>query len=115
MRTTQLFSAIAVSTGLFIGAVVFGPAIAQNAAAQATAQPGLTIGEVHDKLAAQGFRDIAEIERERDRFEVKGTNAEGARVKLEVDAKSGDILDTRIKSDTRDRASGKVARGDSVN
>jgi hypothetical protein len=115
MRTTRLFSVIAVSTGLLIGAAAFGPAIAQNIGAQATAQSGLTIGQVHDKLAAQGFRDINDIEREGDRFEVKATNAEGKRVKLDVDAMSGDILDTRVKSDKPYRASDKVARGDSVN
>lgn len=110
MRTTQLFSVIAVSTGLLIGAAAFGPATAQNTGAQATAQSGLTIGQVHDKLAAQGFRDIDEIDRERDRFEVKAINAEGKRVKLEVDATSGEILDTRSKSDKRDRASGDTDR-----
>ncbi len=112
MRTSHILSAVVLGTGFVAGAATFAPAIAQSAAAQSTAQAqqGLTMGQIYDKLVAQGFRDIDEIERERDRFEVKATNAEGKRVKLDVDATSGDILDTRTKSDKRDRASGDTDR-----
>lgn len=112
MRTSHILSAIVLGSGLIAGGATIAPAMAQSAATQssAQAQAELTLGQVYDKLVAQGFRDIDEIERERDRFEVKATNAEGKRVKLEVDAKSGEILDTRSKSDKRDRASGDTDR-----
>ncbi|HLU77699.1 MAG TPA: PepSY domain-containing protein [Burkholderiales bacterium] len=108
MRTSTSFLAVvALSTGLVAGGTLLAPAIAQNAdAGQATASTSkrLTIGEVHDKLIAQGYRDIDEIEREDRGFEVKAVDAEGRRVKLEVDAVTGEVLGTRTKSDKRDRA-----------
>ena len=109
---THVLSVIALGAGLLAGGVTFAPAIAQSAATQssAPAHKGLSIGQVHDKLGAQGFRDIDEIERERDRFEVKATNEQGQRVKLYVDATSGDIVDTRTGSNKRDRASGDMER-----
>ena len=108
MRTsTSLLAIVALSTGLVAGGALLAPAIAQNAdAAQAATSTSkrLTIGEVHDKLVAQGYRDIDEIEREDRGFEVKAVDAEGRRVELDVDAATGEVLDTRTKSDKRDRA-----------
>jgi hypothetical protein len=107
----SLLAAVALSTGLIATGAVFAPAIAQSEAAPtAAAAKLLTIGEVHDKLVAQGYRDIEKIDREGRGFEVKATDAEGRRVKLDVDGVTGEVRDTRTKSDKRDRAAGDTAK-----
>lgn len=105
MRTSKsLLAIVALSTGLVAGGALLAPAVAQNADAPATtSSKRLTIGEVHDKLVAQGYRDIDEIEREDRHFEVKAVDAEGRRVKLDVDATTGKVLDARTKSDKGDK------------
>lgn len=74
------------------------------APAAAAAQPGrmyygpaLTIRQIYDQLDAAGYRDLREIEWSDGRYEVKGRNAQGARVKLELDGNTGAILRERIK------------------
>lgn len=111
MRKSSLLAAVALSTGLIATGTIFTSAIAQSDAAPTAATAKLlTIGEVHDKLVAQGYRDIEEIDREGRGFEVKATDAEGRRVKLDVDGVTGDVRDTRTKSDKRDRAAGDTTK-----
>ncbi|APR06236.1 PepSY domain-containing protein [Thauera chlorobenzoica] len=57
----------------------------------------LTLHQVQVKLEATGYRDIQEIERERDHYQAKATDAQGQRVKLAIDPRSGDVLDTDVK------------------
>lgn len=59
----------------------------------------LAIPAIYDKLTNAGYSDIYDIEREKDRYEIKAANADGKRVKLYVDPVSGEVLDTRSKSD----------------
>lgn len=110
-RKSSLITALALGTGLAVTGAMFAPAGAQSMPAQATAPAAavklLTIGEVHDKLIAQGYRDIDEIEREGRSFEVKGTDAQGRRVKLDVDGVTGEVLHTRVKYERRDTRRGR--------
>ena len=46
---------------------------------------------------AAGYRDLREIEWDDYHYDVKGRNAQGARVKLEVDGQTGAVLRSRIK------------------
>lgn len=62
----------------------------------------LTVHQVQVKLEANGYRDIQEIERERERYQAKATDAQGQRVKLAIDPRSGDVLDTDVKRSRRD-------------
>lgn len=111
MRKSSLLAAVALSTGLLATGALFAPAVAQSDTAQPAATAKLlTIGEVHDKLVAQGYRDIEEIDREGRGFEVKAADAEGRRVKLDVDGVTGEVRDTRTKSDKRDRAAADTAK-----
>lgn len=64
----------------------------------------LTLHQVQVKLEATGYRDIQEIERERDHYQAKATDAQGQRVKLAIDPRSGDVLDTDVKRSRRDRS-----------
>lgn len=57
--------------------------------------PVLGIAQVAEQLAAAGYVDIREIEREHDRYEVKARDAQGTRVELDVDAHTGAVLRAR--------------------
>lgn len=53
----------------------------------------LTILEVIEKVAAQGYTDVSEVEREGDTlFEVKARGADGRKMELDVDARTGELL-----------------------
>ena len=47
-------------------------------------------------LVAQGYHDIREVELEGDKFEVETLDAQGQRVRLQVDAHTGDIKRGRL-------------------
>jgi len=66
-------------------------------AASAGHAPVLTIRQVYDRLETAGYRDLREIEWDDYHYDVKGRNAQGARVKLEVDGQTGAVLRSRIK------------------
>lgn len=57
----------------------------------------LTIPQVYQKLEAAGYRDIDEIERERRGYEVHATDRDGRRVKLDVDGRSGAVIERRYR------------------
>lgn len=61
----------------------------------AAVTPELTIRDVYDRLAAQGYRDFREIEWEHGRYEVKAQSAQGRPVKVYVDGRSGMVLGLR--------------------
>lgn len=74
------------------------PAAAQApAAASTTAALQLTLRDIYDRMEAAGYRDIREIEWDDGHFEVKASNAQGQRVKLDVNATTGAIERTRIR------------------
>lgn len=76
------------------------PAIAQSAAPAppaATAGATMTIAQLIDHLASTGYSDIKEVERKSDKlYEVKARDAKGLWVELDVDARSGEILNTKL-------------------
>ncbi|WP_372964505.1 PepSY domain-containing protein [Marinobacter sp.] len=82
-----------------IAAALAGNAFAQSQKAQEGDKSWLSIPVVYEKVTAEGYTDITEIEREERAYEVKGRDAEGYRVKLYVDPVSGEILDTRSKGE----------------
>jgi uncharacterized membrane protein YkoI len=52
---------------------------------------------VLDKLEAAGYTDFREIEREKNKYEVKATDPQGQRVELDVDPVTGEVLKTEVK------------------
>lgn len=100
MRTTirPILSALVVGTALFAGVAGAAPAASGNAAARSD----LSIAQVSEKVEAAGYSGITEIERERNEYEVKAFDKNGARVKLYVDARTGKILEVRQKNRDRD-------------
>lgn len=83
-------------------ALALGVAQAQTpapapAAATAPAGPQLTIRDIYDRMEAAGYRDIREIEYSHGRYEVEARNAQGQRVKLQVNADTGAVERTRTR------------------
>jgi hypothetical protein len=103
MRTTNLITATTLAASLAVGGIVLAPAFGQDAKpdARVEANARLSIAQVHEKLSALGYKDIDEIERDRGAYEVEAATSAGERVKLYVDAASGEIL--RTKSEARAR------------
>ncbi|MFV3076053.1 PepSY domain-containing protein [Niveispirillum fermenti] len=88
LTTTLGTGAYALAQGT-TGAVPAAPGPAIGAAGQ----PPLPMAELLDKVAAQGYRDAQGFERKSDKLvEVKATNADGRRVELDVDARTGEVL-----------------------
>ena len=98
MRATPLIATLVLSAGILGASAALVPAFAQSAAVnQASQQQTLTMQQVLTKLEAAGYRDFEKIDRERNKYEVKATDAQGQRVELDLDPITGDILKTEVK------------------
>jgi uncharacterized membrane protein YkoI len=76
-------------------------AVAQSAtpAAPAAAAAPMSMMQMLERVTAQGYRDVREIEVKSDRlYEVKATNDKGQRVEMLIDARSGEVLKQEIKT-----------------
>jgi hypothetical protein len=96
MRINTLIATVAMGGGIVAGATMLTPAVAQTDPGTGHAA-SLTLHELQLTLEAMGYRDLTKIEREHDQWEIKAVDAEGQRVKLEVDPFSGNILDTEVR------------------
>ena len=92
-------TALALTAMLGTAAQAQGTPTASAAApvAAATPAPALTIRHIYDRLDAAGYRDLREIEWDHGHYEVKARDAQGARVKLDVDGQTGAVLRSRTK------------------
>ena len=104
MRATTLIATLALTAGIIGAGAAIAPAFAQTTAPAATpatapaAQSNwLSIKDVLGKLEAAGYTDFREIEREKNKYEVKATDPQGQRVELDVDPVTGDVLKTEVK------------------
>lgn len=88
--------ALAQGTGTAQAPAPAATAPAAPAAARSQA-PALNIRQIYDRMEAAGYRDLREIEWSHGRYEVKALDAQGARVKLEVDGSTGAVLRSRTK------------------
>lgn len=107
MRTQHFLSTLVIGASLLGGGLAIAPAFAQTAkpVAATEANQGMSIARIQEKLTAAGYTKIEKIERERKDFEVKATDKNGKRVKLHVDPQTGDVIDSRVKDEKRDRRS----------
>lgn len=86
IATTILAATLAATTAA-------GPALAQQTPSPSTAPAAaLTVPEVIERLTAQGYSDITEVERDDGRYEVEARQADGTRMELDVDMRTGEIL-----------------------
>jgi hypothetical protein len=117
MKTSHAIFAIVLSTATLAGTSFAASPTDTNTQATTQAENWLKIPAIYDKVIAAGYSDINDIEREKDGYEIKARNADGVRVKLYVDPMTGEVLDSRTKSDkadkTRsDRTGTKYEKGD---
>lgn len=103
LKTVPALLAIsAVAGALFTGAAL-APSFAGEKNPPAAAGRGwLSIPQVHEKLEAAGYRNIEKIERERGGYEARATDRSGERVKLYLDAQSGEVIERRARDRYRD-------------
>lgn len=94
MRTPKFLAAVTLGTAIAAAGVALAPALAQTspATSAAPARPGMTIPLVFDMLTGMGYWNIDKIERDPATFEVRANDKNGERVKVIVDAQSGEIL-----------------------
>lgn len=119
MRIKPLLLSLPLGT-ILAGSVLIAPAVAEDTAPVASTQPPaapvtpLTIRQVYDKVEAAGFRDIMEIERDSDYFEVKAIDPQGKKAKLKVDLVTGEILksESKAKKDKKEKKEDAAAKKD---
>ena len=68
------------------------PGATMAATSRGTTTAPLAMDQVLARLRTAGYSDFREIEREHDRYEVKGSDADGRRVELYVDARTGEVV-----------------------
>jgi hypothetical protein len=97
MRTSHILSATALAVTLAAGGLSSIAALArdQGSDARVEAKARLSIVEVHQRITALGYGDVESIERESGVYEVRARTRDGERVKLHVDASSGEIVRTK--------------------
>lgn len=83
--------------GIVLAAATSIAAAATTAAQEPAGAARLSIPEIHEKMQAAGYRDIRKIELEKDIYKIKAQLPGGDRVKLRVDASSGEILERTQK------------------
>ena len=98
MRTTHILTTTALAVALATGGFTLIPSLAQDhkTEARVEAKSGLSTAEVNQRIAALGYGDVERIERDSSVYEVRTRTRSGDRVKLHIDANSGEIV--RIKS-----------------
>lgn len=93
MRTSRLLSVLAISAGLAGGTAFLTSAHSQGVKPEISyEQTDLNINQVLVKLMVAGYDKVDKIERERNAYEVKAIDRNGARVKLYVDPRTGDLI-----------------------
>lgn len=93
MRTSRLFSILAVSAAVVGGTSFLTPAMSQTGKSDISYERAdLTLHQVLVKLSAAGYDKVDKIERERNAYEVRAIDKNGARVKLYVDPQTGDLI-----------------------
>jgi hypothetical protein len=103
IRIKLTLSTLAV-VGTLLTAMAFTlPARASDRKTAATTeQPWLPIPQIYAKLEAAGYRNIEKIEREHGTYEVRATDGQGARVRLDVHPQTGAILERGARKPAMD-------------
>jgi len=93
MRTPSFFAAIALAAGI-AGTGAFVPAAMADDDARGPASAGgfLTVAEIYQRLAGDGYSRIEEIEFDDGKYEVEAIDSQGREVELDLDPRTGRIL-----------------------
>lgn len=106
-RKRNMLFAILATTGLAAAAAATIPtSFAQSDTVRPEASPTtrgewLPVPRVVERLEAEGYSAIEEIERDDGYYEVKATDRDGRRVELKLDPGSGEVLKREVKRDER--------------
>lgn len=102
-RIPLTLSTLAIVGTLLTAMAVTLPARAgDHKTATTTEQPWLPIPQIYAKLEAAGYRNVEKIEREHGTYEVRATDRQGARVRLDVHPQTGAILDRGARNRASD-------------
>lgn len=95
MRKSNTFTAVAIAIGIAGAAAIGSPAMADDDDRRTARSPqaGLSIGDVYQRLTADGYTRIEEIERDDGKYEVEARDSQGRQVELDIDAQTGRILE----------------------
>jgi hypothetical protein len=91
-----------ISSTLLAGLASAQTAAPQPAPAAASTAAPLTLTQLHARLQAAGYRQVLELEQERDRVEAKAQDRDGRWVKLALDAQTGAVLQSKPGSAPRE-------------
>jgi hypothetical protein len=99
----KVMFSLMLGAGLLAGGFGLAPSFAgETRPAPAAERQWLSIGQVHQKLEAAGFRNVEKIEREHGVYEARATDRNGARVKLYINPQTGELTE-RNEHRKRDR------------
>lgn len=102
-RVTLTLSTLAVIGTLLTAMAVTLPSRASERKTPATQeQQWLPIPQIYNKLDAAGYRNIEKIEREHGAYEVRATDPQGARIRLNVHPQTGDVLKPGARKQSQD-------------
>jgi hypothetical protein len=102
MRNPKIILSLVLGAGLLAGGITLAPSLAEESRTASTAaRQWLSIGQVHQKLEAAGFRNVEKIEREHGVYEARATDRNGARVKLYINPQTGEVTDRTDRSERR--------------
>lgn len=73
-------------------------ALTTPAFAQSSANSGLSASEIESRLTAQGYR-VVFIEHDDGHFEVKAYTREGACVEMDVNRRTGEVMNSKSEDD----------------
>jgi hypothetical protein len=108
-RITLTLSTLAVIGALLTAMAVTLPARASDRTTPATPeQQWLPIPQIYAKLESAGYRNIEKIEREHGSYEVRATDSQGARVRLNVHPQTGAILNPSARKQATDGTGQRV-------
>ncbi|NDP39652.1 MAG: PepSY domain-containing protein [Rhodoferax sp.] len=110
MNPSFSLSTLCLAGCLLAGAVTLTPAHADDDTRWRDTGAVLSVPQVLQKLDAAGYRNIEKIQLKRGNYAVRTTGRDGERVKLHVNAQTGDILGQRDSQKTDDRAGSKFQK-----
>ena len=101
---SKVVFSLVLSAGLLAGGFALAPSLAgESGSAPAAERQWLSIGQVHQKLEAAGFRNVEKIEREHGLYEARATDRNGARVKLHINPQTGEVTERNERNEHRKR------------
>ncbi len=96
MRAQTLITTLALGAVIVAGGAALAPVMAQSNIAGNAQASRLSVHEVQLKVEALGYHDLSTLERERDAYRMKATDAQGRLVKIDVHPFTGEVINTAV-------------------